>query len=106
MALLAAYLITGALSPKTLLGQSLFVKLDQSLSGQDARSIVFDERPFWTSHKHLQSSERWTEYDAVPPSGFWSPVFDFEPFFVPRDRDIHRDGPSFPAAALRAPPKP
>ena len=103
--LLAAYLITGVLSPKTLLGESLFTKLDQSLSGQSTHSIVLDERPFWTSHKHLESSDRWFEQHAVLTSGLWSPVFNLELFLTPLDREIHPDLPCFPTAALRAPPK-
>ena len=59
-AILAAYLVTGILSPKSLHGQDFFLKLNNSLSVQNERSIGFDERPFWTSHKHLISSEQFS----------------------------------------------
>jgi len=106
IALLATYLVTGVLSPKMLLAQSLFAKLDQSLSGQDQHSIVLDERPFWTSHKHLQSSERWSGLEAFPIPGVWSPVITAERLIIPGDHQTYRESPYFPSAALRAPPKP
>ena len=57
-ALLAAYLIPAILSPRNLLGDALIFKLNSSLSVQNDRSINIDERPYWTSHKHLTSSEQ------------------------------------------------
>ena len=58
--ILWAYLVTGALSSRSLLGQELFFKLDSSLSVQNERSIDLDERPYWTSHKHLTSPEQFS----------------------------------------------
>jgi hypothetical protein len=57
-ALLVAYMVPGFLSPESLFGQALFFKLDSSLSVRNDRSIALDERPYWTSHKHLTSSEQ------------------------------------------------
>lgn len=56
--LLAAYLIPAILSPRNLIGQTLIFELHSSLSVQKGRSIDLDERPYWTSHRHLTSSEQ------------------------------------------------
>ena len=57
-AIIAAYLVPAILSPRNLLGQSLIFELHSSLSVQNNRSVDLDERPYWTSHRHLISSER------------------------------------------------
>ena len=59
-AILAAYLVTGILSPGSLHGQSLFLKIEKSFSVQNELSIVVDARPYWTSHKHLIPSEKFS----------------------------------------------
>ncbi len=57
-ALLAAYLIPAILSQRNLIGQTLIFELHSSLSVQSGQSIDLDERPYWTSHRHLTSSEQ------------------------------------------------
>ena len=102
--ILGAYLVTGALSPRTMLSQDLFSKLGQSLSAQAQRSIVLDERPYWTSHKHLISSEQSSgDHDlsiAEPWNGHISSdrLVEVPPQFFPID------SPVTSSASLRAPP--
>ena len=56
--LLAAYLFPAILSHRNLSGEALIFKLDSSLSVPNVRSIDLDERPYWTSHRHLTTSEQ------------------------------------------------
>jgi len=58
--ILSAYLVTGILSPGSLHGQSLFLKVEKSFSVQNELSIVVDGRPYWTSHKHLIPPEKFS----------------------------------------------
>ena len=73
--LLSAYLVTGILSPTVLLGQALFfLKLDNSISVRNDRSIALDERPYWTSHKHLISPEQFSNDHILSVTGPWISV--------------------------------
>jgi hypothetical protein len=59
-AILVAYIATGIISPRGLQGQALFLKLEKSFSVRNELSIVLDGRPYWTSHKHLIPSEKFS----------------------------------------------
>jgi len=103
-AFLCAYLIIGILSPKTLLGQTETLKLDNSLSGQNEHSVVLDELPFWTFHKHLTSYDELSDHENLSSSEPWignissEQPGEFRCVFLPIDSNH-----SSPAA-LRAPP--
>lgn len=102
--LLAAYLVTGILSPTTLLCQTSFFKLNNSISARDDRSIALDERPYWTSHKHLTSLEQFSSDHILNAAEPWISATDSE-----QTIDLHTVFLSTPAFlfssnALRAPP--
>jgi len=104
-AILGAYLATGVLSTRSLLGQELFSKLDQSLSGQDQRSIALDDRPFWTSHKHLISPENFFDDHNLNLAEPWNGAVSSEKFAEIPPMYLPVDSPYFSATALRAPPR-
>jgi len=56
--LLGAYMVPGILSRENLFGQPLFFKLHSTPSVHVDRSINLDARPYWTSHRHIVSSEK------------------------------------------------
>jgi hypothetical protein len=103
-ALLATYLIPAILSPRNLPGDALIFKLHSSLSVQNGRSIDLDERPYWTSHRHLTSSERFLSDHilsiAEPLMGAIAPEqsVEIQAAFLPPYISL------FPQNALRAPP--
>ncbi|MGA9407728.1 MAG: hypothetical protein WBW71_11405 [Bacteroidota bacterium] len=103
--ILSAYLVTGALSPQSLLGQALFLKLNSFLPIQNEHSIVLDERPFWTSHKHFvqstQSSDDYILNAADPLISAATPewIGEIQAVCIPTP------APLFPPNSLRAPPR-
>jgi hypothetical protein len=103
-AILAAYLVTGILNPKSLHGQEFFLKLNNSLSVRNERSIGLDERPFWTSHKHLTSSEKSSGDHILRTTEPWSSVTASERFVAILAVFFPIPIPLFPPNALRAPP--
>ena len=103
-AILAAYLATGILSPKSLHGQEFFLKPNNSLSVRNEQSIGLDERPFWTSHKHLTSSENSPGDHILRTAEPWSSVTASERFVTIQALFFPIPIPLFPANALRAPP--
>ncbi len=103
--LLSAYLVTGILSPTVLLGQALFfLKIDNSISVRNDRSIALDERPYWTSHKHLVSTEQFSNDHTLSITGPWISVItpkrsiQIQTTFLPTPAYLS------PQNALRAPP--
>jgi hypothetical protein len=102
--ILAAYLIPAILSPRNLPGETLIFKLHSSLSVQNDRSIDLDERPYWTSHRHLNSSERFLSDHvlsiAEPLMGAITPErsVEIQAAFLPPHTSLS------PQNALRAPP--
>jgi len=102
--LLGAYLIPAILSPRNLPGDALVFKLDSSLSVQNGRSIDLDERPYWTSHRHLTSSEQFLSDHilsiAEPLMGVITPErsLEIQAAFLPTPTAL------CPQNALRAPP--
>jgi len=103
--ILGAYLITGALSPQIHLGQVLLFKLGNSLSVHNDQSIDLDERPYWTSHKHLTSSEQFSSDHILSAAEPWISV-------IASDRSVEIPATHLPAPAplflsntLRAPPR-
>ncbi len=103
-ALLAAYLIPAILSPRNLPGDALIFKLHSSLSVQNSRSIDLDERPYWTSHRHLTSSEQFLSDHilsvAEPLMSVITPErsVEIQAVFLPTPTSL------CPQNALRAPP--
>ena len=102
--ILSAYLVTGILSPRSLSGQALFLKLEKSFSVQNELSIVLDARPYWTSHKHLVPPEQFSGDYALrtpePLIGGIAPERTVEilPAFLPTSTRL------FSSNHLRAPP--
>jgi hypothetical protein len=102
--ILVAYLGTGNLSPMNLLGQSYYFKLDSSRTLHNERSIDLDERPYWTSHKHITSSEQFSSDHLLSTAEPWISAV------VPKQTiEIPADFPPTPAhllpqSPLRAPP--
>ncbi|HTR80959.1 MAG TPA: hypothetical protein VMM58_04955 [Bacteroidota bacterium] len=103
--ILSAYLVAGALSPKNLLDEALFFKTDKALSGQADRSIIFDELPFWTSHKHLTSSEQFSKHCILDAAEPWISVLSSERFGEIAAVFFPTPARSFSPTALRAPPR-
>jgi hypothetical protein len=103
-AIIAAYLVPAILSPRNLPGQPLIFELHSSLSVQNDRSIDLDERPYWTSHRHLTSSERFLSDHiltiAEPLMGVITPERsgEIQATFLPPHTSLS------PQSALRAPP--
>jgi hypothetical protein len=103
-AIIAAYLVPAILSSRNLPGQALVFELHSSLLVQTVRSIDTDERPYWTSHRHLISSERFLSDHifaaAEPLMGVVTAErsLEIQAAFLP----LH-PSPS-PQNALRAPP--
>jgi hypothetical protein len=103
-AILGAYLVTGILSPRSLQGHALFLKLEKSFSVQNELSIVIDGRPYWTSHKHIIPSEKFSGNYALrtpePLIGAIAPERTVEILaaFLPTST------PLFSSNHLRAPP--
>lgn len=102
--LLAAYLVTGSLSPTTLLCQALFFKLDNSISVRDDQSIVLDERPYWTSHKHLTSPEQFSNDHILGAAEPWTSAIGSEQTLDIQAAILPSPAPLFSSNALRAPP--
>ncbi len=103
--ILWAYLVTGALSPRSLLGQELFIKLDSFLSVQIERSIDIDERPYWTSHKHLTSSEQFSGDHILSAAGPWIGVVAPERSVEIQPARLPGPASFVPSNTLRAPPR-
>lgn len=103
-AILFAYLGTGNLSPMNLLGQSFFLKLDDSRSLHNERSINLDERPYWTSHKHITSSEQFSTDHLLTAAEPWvSAAVAKQTIEIPADVPP-TPGHILPQSLLRAPP--
>jgi hypothetical protein len=102
--ILGAYMVPGILSSTSLLGQALFFKLNPFFSVHNDRSIDIDERPYWTSHRHLTSSEQFSGDQffnvAVPWISIITPLCytEISAAFIPTPI------PLFPPNPLRAPP--
>ncbi len=102
--LLAAYLFPAILSPRNLSGEALIFKLDSSLSVPNVRSIDLDERPYWTSHRHLTTSEQFLSDHilcmADPLMSVIAPerILEIQAAFLPTPTAL------CPQNALRAPP--
>lgn len=103
-ALLAAYLATGILSPTCLLSQSSFFKLDNSITFRNDRSIALDERPYWTSHKHLISSEQFSNDHILGAAAPWINAADTGETVASHAIILPAASTSFSSNALRAPP--
>jgi len=102
--ILFAYLGTGNLSPMNLLGQSFYFKLDASRTIHNERSIDLDERPYWTSHKHITSSEQFSNDHVLSTAESWiSPVVPKQTIEIPADFPP-TPGHLLPQSPLRAPP--
>jgi|SRR5208283_3039875 len=69
-----AYLATGILSPSNILVRTLLHKVDHSVSIQNNHSSDPDERPYWTSHKHLISTEKSSGDHLLGTAGPWTKV--------------------------------
>jgi len=102
--LLGAYMVPGILSRENLLGQILSLKLDSAPSVHADRSINLDERPYWTSHRHILASVQFFG-DQI--------LFAVEPWLsavkLQQHREIQGSFPtllanSSPHNAFRAPP--
>ena len=104
-AILVAYMVTGALSPRSLLGQVLFFKLDNAPSVQNERSIDLDERPYWTSHKHLTSSEQFSSDHILNIAEPWISVIAPERFVEIQVAYLPTLAPLFSSITFRAPPR-
>ena len=103
-AIIAAYLVPAILSPRNLPGQTLIFKLHSSLSVQNNRNIDSDERPYWTSHRHLISSERFLSGHMLTAA---EPLMDVitDERSVPIQAAFLQIPTSLsPSSALRAPP--
>ena len=104
VAIIAAYLVPAILSPRNLPGQALIFKLHSSLSVQNNRNIDSDERPYWTSHRHLISSERFLSGHILTAAERLMDLIPDEQSvpgqaaFLPLPRTLS------PSSALRAPP--
>jgi len=104
LAILGAYIVPGLLCSSDLLGRPLFVKLDASLSAVNDRSIDLDERPYWTSHRHLIFSEHFSDDQSLNAASPWISVVTPRRFseipqvFIPSPIALFRPNP------LRAPP--
>ena len=103
-AILGAYLITGILSPRGLLLQALHFKLDRSLSLRNERSNDLDERPYWTSHKHLISSEQFSGDHILNTAKPWISVITPTLYLKTQAVFLPTLAYLFPQNALRAPP--
>ncbi len=103
-AILGAYMVPSILSPTSLLGQSLIFKLDPSFTVQNGRSIDVDERPYWTSHRHLTFSEQLSGDQILNSAEPWISIVasqrlsNIPAVFIPTPI------PLFPPNPLRAPP--
>ena len=104
IAILGTYVVPCMLSSRSLLGQPLFFKLDPSFSVHNDRNIDIDERPYWTSHRHLTSSEHFSNDQVLNAAVLWTSIVDPQCFcempavFIPTPVII------FPPNYLRAPP--
>jgi hypothetical protein len=102
--ILGAYLVTGILSPRGLLLQALHFKLDNSLSFRNERSNDIDERPYWTSHKHLISSEQFSGDHILNTAKPWISVITPTLSLKTQAAFLPTLAYFFPQNALRAPP--
>ena len=102
--ILSAYLVTGALGTGSLLGQTLFFRLTNSLSVQKERSVDLDERPYWTSHKHLISSEQFSSDHILSTAEPWISVIIPEQSVEIEAAHLPIPALLFPSNTLRAPP--
>gem|GEM_PF-5271144 len=103
-AVLAAYLVTSVFSATSLLGQSSFFKLDNSISFRNDRSIVLDERPYWTAHKHLISSEQSSSDHILGTASPSINVIESEGTLDRHEIYLPAASHLFSSNALRAPP--
>ncbi len=104
VAIIAAYLVPAILSARNLPGQALIFELHSSLSVQNGRGSDLDARPYWASHRHLMSSERFLS-DHIPAAS--KPLMSV---IIP-ERTVETQAAVSPLAhtlspqsALRAPP--
>jgi hypothetical protein len=101
---LVAYLGTGNLSPMNLLGQSFYFKLGASRALHNERSIDLDERPYWTSHKHITSSEQFSADHTLSTAQPWVSAV-VPKLTIETTADIPPTSAYFlPQSPLRAPP--
>ncbi|MGA7160893.1 MAG: hypothetical protein WBZ48_07815 [Bacteroidota bacterium] len=103
--ILSAYLVTGALSAQVHLRQTLFFKLDKSFSVHNDQSIDLDERPYWTSHKHITSSEQFSSDHILSAAEPWISVIATEQSVEIPATHLPASVPLISSNTLRAPPR-
>ncbi len=102
--ILAAYMVPAILSPRSVLGEIIFFKLNSSLSVRNDRIIDTGERPYWTSRRYLASLEQFSNDHILSATESWINVDSRDLFVELEAMYPPTPGHLFPQNIFRAPP--
>ena len=103
--LLGAYLAAGLFSSAGFLVEPFQFRHGSNLSVHTAQSQDLDGRPYWMSHKHLTSLEKFSADQLRSTAEPWTGVIPPAPFGRVHAAFLPFPAPLFSPHSLRAPPR-